>query len=125
MAQMYKIGKCSVCGKEKEIIAKGKCKTCYSIEYTSKLPTDFFCPICKLKTQQYATMNKCYKCYMKEYNKINYQKNKEKIKEQNIKYYEENRQMCIEKRKQYNEKNAETIKEYQKQYHDERKEKHE
>ena len=52
----------------------------------------------------------------KEYAKIYYLKNKEKIKEKNKQYRENNKESISQQKKEYNKSNKEKTKEYNKQY---------
>jgi len=75
----------------------------------------FICQKCNIQTVQYGKKGICYKCYMKEFNKKNYEKNKEKIKENTKIYYYKNH----EKRKEYKRESQQTnilYEKYRKKY---------
>lgn len=76
------------------------------------------CKNCSNEVESYGASNICKKCYMKEFNKKHYEKNKEKIKKQTNKYYYDNHE---ERKRQKNEyqKTSETYKNYQKKYFNE------
>jgi hypothetical protein len=77
------------------------------------------CPICKESKNSYGKKNICKKCYMDDFNKKYYIKNKEKIKLQTKKYYHNNWKICNERRDKWKEKNREKMLKYWKEYHKE------
>lgn len=52
--------------------------------------------------------------YMREYHKLYYKKNKEKILEQKQQYYKDNKEQVLEQQKQYRKDNTEQMKQYRK-----------
>lgn len=82
--------------------------------------TDFKCSKCEKITTQYGKKNMCKQCYMKEFNKVHYLRNRERIRAATRAYYEKNREK-INAMKLNIQKDSPSYKAYQREYYENRR----
>jgi hypothetical protein len=83
--------------------------------------SNFVCPLCFTETIRYGKKDMCKPCYMHEFNKKNYEKNKEAIKKASSTYYYLNHEENKLRRRMAQKMNP-YYKMYQKTYHKEHRE---